>query len=165
MKNNKGLSYVELLIVIAIMVLLTGVSALSMGLANRTNAVKTADKLVTSLKTARTYSLAKGSVKGAFHIRKQGNNYQCAVGDLADNPEFETIGTYPVTISYMNNSGDVVPIEAATGTVTITFAQSSGSVVSNSLGMDGMFLIEKFDEDIALVRVGTLTGKCEMTLY
>lgn len=168
MKNNRGLSYIELLVVIGVMVIITGISALSIGIVSRTNATKTGDKLVTSLKTARTYTLAKGPEKGAFHIRKVGSQYQCAVGDLADGPEFKTIGAEPIEICYYVNSaeGTSVPIVETTGTFTVKFDQSNGAVTSCSVGTEvpNGFKIYKDDELVADVVLYELTGKCEMNL-
>ncbi|MBE5879490.1 MAG: prepilin-type N-terminal cleavage/methylation domain-containing protein [Lachnospiraceae bacterium] len=168
MKNNRGLSYVELLVVIAIMAILVGVTTLSMGLVYRTNAAKTGEKLVTSLKTARTYTLAKGSEKGAFHIRKVGSQYQCAVGDLSDDLKFEIIGNEPVEICYyFDSAGDAcIPIVATTGTVTVKFDQSNGAVTSCSVGTEvpNGFKIYKDDKLVADIVLYKLTGKCEMNL-
>ena len=168
MKNNKGLSYVELLVVIGVMVLLTGISALSIGLASRTNATKCADKLVTSLKTARTYSLAKGSEKGAFHIAKQGNNYVCGVGDLADNPQMDVIGSHPILIYYYVDGAGLMPLVESVGTITIKFDQSSGAVTSCNIGSNiiDAFVIYQANggEPVARVTLHELTGKSELTL-
>lgn len=166
MKNNKGLSYVELLIVIAVMALVTGFSALSMGLVSRTNAVKAGEKMVTTLKTARTYSLAKGREKGAFHIRKVGGHYECAVGDLADELEFETIGASPIEIYYYVSEDNIVPIAETSGTITIKFEQSNGAVVDCNIGssIPKGFKIYKNDKPVSDIALYELTGKCELTL-
>ncbi len=166
MKNNKGLSYIELIVVIAVMVLLTGFSVLSISLATRTNATKAGDKMVTMLTTARTYSLAKGKENGAFHIRKIGNGYECAVGNLADSPKFEEFATSPVTITYFDLAGNQTPIDISSGIVSFKFSQTDGSLVENTIGTDspGGFIISKGEDPVARVILYELTGKCELVL-
>ena len=170
MKNNRGLSYVELLVVIGVMILVVGISALSMSLISRNNATKMGDKMVTLLRKARTSSLAKGSENGAFHIRKVGNNYECAVGDINEiiankEIEFETIGS-GVQLYYYNPSDGLMPIVPSDGTVTSKFSQSNGSVISYSIGSEILdsFSIYKNEEPAVRIMLYEVTGKCEMML-
>lgn len=167
MKNNRGLSYIELLVVIGVMILVVGISALSMSLISRNNATKMGDKMVTMLRNARTNTLAKGSENGAFHIRKVGNNYECAVGDIneIDEDEFETIGS-GVQLYYYNPSDGLMPIVPSDGTVTIKFSQSNGSVISCSIGSEILdsFSIYKNEEPAVRIMLYEVTGKCEMML-
>lgn len=165
MKNNKGLSYVELLIVIAIMILLTGVTTVSIGLSTRANATKTADRLVTALKTSRTYSLAKGTERGAFHIKKSGNVYEFSIGTLSEAPEVETLGAHPVQLSYFVGD-EIFPIDESAGTITLKFDQSSGALTSFDGGPDlpDGFIVYKGDEPVARITIYELTGKSELKL-
>ena len=166
MKNNKGLSYVELLVVIAVMVLITGISVISVGIVSRTNATKMGDKLVTMLRTSRTVSLAKGSEEGALNIRKSGNKYECAIGDISDNPEFTTIGSSPLVLYHYNTEDGLMPIVESIGVVTIKFDQSNGSILSCNVGGDLIDALEIWKDEDASVRIELyeVTGKCEMIL-
>ena len=61
MKNNKGLSFVELLIAITIGIILVGFAALSMATVSRNSVNRVSDKIFTACNTARNNTVTKGS--------------------------------------------------------------------------------------------------------
>ncbi len=164
MKNNKGLSYVELMVVIVIMIVLTSVSALSISYMTRTNANKTADKLVTALSTARTNSLAKGEEKGAFHIRCVGDTYEYAIGAASDGLHYETIASYPVQISIVDYEGNYTMLSSESGDIVVKFNGANGSVVTNNATNVSAFNIYRNGQLAVTVQLYQLTGKCEVVL-
>ena len=70
--NNKGISYIEFILVITIMILLTGFASITMSVVNRNNVNKAADKIVTGMNHFKTLSLSKGSKKGAITFASSG---------------------------------------------------------------------------------------------
>ena len=70
--NNKGLSYVEFIIVIAIMAIAVGLVSLSMGLVSRTNINRGAEKVSSSLNQARNTAMARGTDRGTIEISFDG---------------------------------------------------------------------------------------------
>lgn len=164
MKNNKGLSYVELMVVIVIMIVLTTVSTLSITYMTRTNANKTADKLVTALTTSRANCLAKGEEKGAFHIRCVGSTYEYAIGRASDGLNYETIASSPVQIGIVDSSNNLTMLTPGTGDVVLRFNPSNGSVATNNAYDVSAFYIYRNDQLVTTVRLYQLTGKCEIVL-
>ena len=80
LKNHKGISYVELILVIGIMVLVVGIVSLSVGLVNRNNVTKSVEKLDIGFKKAQAASMARGDKAGALVITTDGKNYYYRVG-------------------------------------------------------------------------------------
>lgn len=132
MKNNKGLSYIELIIVLAIMTLLTGVAALSVSTISRTNAVKGADKFMSEWNRARTLSLAKGTAHGELHLRNNGGNYEVAVGELTtlQPSDYKVIAKEPVSVTCIYVDGYSMPLNF--GSVSIPFEATSGKTLAGS---------------------------------
>ena len=73
--KNKGLSYIEVILVLTIMILLTGFATVTMSIVNRNNVTKGADRVVTGINHAKTLSLSKGSKKGSITFTASGSNY------------------------------------------------------------------------------------------
>lgn len=164
MKNNKGLSYVELLVVITLLIILTSVSALSLGYMTRTNAAKAADKLQTALATSRTYCMAKGYTNGSLYIRAVGSSYEYAIGNQA-NLNYESLTSSPVQIAYITDDGGEQLIVPANGAIEIRFNPSNGSVYPDS-SLNGVtitgFKIYRSGDLYGTVQLYTLTGKSEV---
>lgn len=80
-KNNKGISYIEFILVLAIMVLVTGLVTVTMGIVNRNNVTKAADKVSTGINHAKTLSLSKGTKKGAITFVANGGKYYYYYGE------------------------------------------------------------------------------------
>ena len=80
-KNNKGFSYVEMIIVIAIMALMVGMITLSIGMVNRNNVSRAGDKLATMIDKARVSAMTKGPKKGFLNIALVDGAVYAAVGE------------------------------------------------------------------------------------
>lgn len=157
--NNKGLSYIELIIVIAVMSILTGVTALSMTYVSRTNASKTANQIVTILANSRTQCLAKGKENGKVVFRLDGNTYKYKIGDGSE----ETLATKPLNIVFESSSG--VRKELSTGEMfEIKFEQSTGAPVATMGSETVCFIKVTKGESTSTVQLYELTGKSELVL-
>ncbi len=67
-RDNKGLSYIELILVIAIMTMMAGIATISMGMVNRNNINRASDKVISAFNEARSNALSKGSDNGWLNV-------------------------------------------------------------------------------------------------
>ena len=160
--NNKGFSYVEFILVIAIMAILVGLTALSMGLVARTNVTRGAEKLYSSLSQARSASLAKGTLRGALVISYDGSKYYCYVGDPS-NPNMmelrEELVTSPVEIGYYEEGDDTLQKMLAGDSLYIYYDQSTGAF-TGSICYSEIVLIN--GDKTASIKLHEATGKSEL---
>lgn len=158
--NNKGFSYVELMLVMAIMAILVGLIALSMGLVSRTNVTRGAEKLYSSLSQARSTSLAKGSTRGSLVISCEGGKYYCYVGDPGSpnvNDLKEELVSSPVEIGYYVQGDDTLYKIAPGTSITIQYNQSTGAFAST---YTDLVLIN--GDNTAAIKLHIATGKSEL---
>ncbi len=85
MKNNKGLSYVEVMIVLGIGAILTSLAFIGLGFISRNNVTKSCDKLETAFSHAQSMSMAKGSTKGSITIVGDSGSYYYYFGPSSTN--------------------------------------------------------------------------------
>ena len=78
--NNKGFSYVEMIVVLAIMAVMVGMIGLSYGMINRNNVNRASETLQSMANQARVNALTKGTSNGYLNIAKVGNDIYAAVG-------------------------------------------------------------------------------------
>lgn len=80
-KNNKGISYIEIILVLTIMILMTGFASVTMAIVNRNNVTKGADRIESGFAHAKTLSLSKGTDKGSITFASDGNKCFYYYGD------------------------------------------------------------------------------------
>ena len=68
--NSKGFSYIEMIIVLAIMGIMVGMVTMSIGTIGRNNVLRTSEKLESLVNKARTNALTKGTANGCLNIVK-----------------------------------------------------------------------------------------------
>lgn len=120
--KNKGISYVEFILVISIIVLLTGFITITMSIVNRNNVNKAADKVVTGMNQAKTLSLSKGSKKGAITFAAKGGKYYYYYGS-SDEKKY-----------YICNSPTDLKVTVNNVTYNITDSQRIKFLISPSTG-------------------------------
>lgn len=87
MKNNKGVTYVELVLVISIMAIMVGFVSITMSTVNRNNATKAAHRMQTALAQAKSVSMAKGTNNGQLMLwRDSSGSLMYYVGQVGTNP-------------------------------------------------------------------------------
>ena len=88
-KNNNGFSYVEMLMVLAIMAIMIGMVTISIGLVGRTNVSRTSEKLESLVNKARTNALTKGKQNGFLNVVEVDGAVYAYVGEMIadDMPE------------------------------------------------------------------------------
>lgn len=158
MKNNKGMSYIELILVISIALILTGIGTFSYGMIRRTNISKAADKTISKINEARSLALVKGTDKGIIAFTNKGGSIYCYVGDDFDSLDMNTqnwekICVKPVTMSVTDKAGSTAELGEG-GVVKTKFKQSTGEVTEGTIRM-----IYKTSKSSVGVKIYKATGK------
>ena len=153
--NNKGFSYVEMIVVIAIMSLMVGMIAISIGTVNRNKVNRAAESLETMVDKARVSAMTKGAKNGFLNIAKIDNAVYAAVGEqmfTADDVKMkgEKICSGKVYIDFRSPNNPVnlgagfhddYSSESSSGVYSIGFKQVSGGpvdgVIHNVIVRDG----------------------------
>ncbi len=103
-RNNKGISYIEVILVLTIMILLTGFASVTMAIVNRNNVTKGADRIESGFAHAKTLSLSKGSDKGCITFAADGSKCYYYYGDNVGDKY--AVCNSPCTLSIFVNDSD-----------------------------------------------------------
>ncbi len=126
-KHNKGFSLVELVVVIAIMSVLVGISAFGIGMLSGRPAQKASARFRTNLDRIRTVSMGKTSASLELYVTADGVFSKETVNGVSKDPVM--LGPKSVTCSYSYTG--VTPVEMAVGDkIVIVFDRSDGSLKS-----------------------------------
>lgn len=160
--NNKGFSYVEMLMVLAVMAIMLGMVTISIGTINRNTISRSSERLESLLNKARTSALTKGKEKGFMNFVEYGNGVFVYVGEQVDDPaevrkkgekicssEYEILFKFGGT-SFTSSKDKAVH--------RVGFQQSTGGVLGN---LDGSFVVRKKNNTTkqSAFQVYGLTGK------
>lgn len=173
-KNNKGFSYIELVLVLGIIAVLLSVMALSMGLVSRTNVNKACDNLATVLSQARSTTMAKGQDNGSLCILYEDETYYYFVGDPYSS-EFDESKTKfassPIELKYTINSAPDVMLSMQDGDmIVVRYYPTSGafamSRVPDTSIVSGSDFISSFvfvrGDQMRTIKCYLPTGKIEI---
>lgn len=165
-KNNKGFSYVELVLVLGIIAIMMGIMALSMSLIGRTNVNKGCDNLNSAMNQARTTSMARGRVNGQITISCQGGKYYYYIGKpgtTESDKEKVKFASLPVKISYSLRSNPGVLESLDEGeSISIRYDQSTGAFGMSSAGDFVDNIVFSNDDQMATIICYIPTGKTEI---
>ena len=161
--NNKGFSYVEMIIVLAIMMIMVGFLTISIGTNRRNEVARAAEKFESRVNQARVAALTKGNANnGHLNIAFVDGAYYTYVGEevtdinlVKAKGEKLCNGNVHVTIAG--------PINAASPYARLKFKQSSGGLVDaygNDFTMDLNIMFEKNLSSVHY-SIDGLTGKIE----
>ena len=136
-RNNKGISYIEVILVLTIMILMTGFASVTMAIVNRNNATKGADRIESGFNHAKTLSLSKGSSKGCITFAANGNKCYYYYGDNKNDKYI--ICNSPCTVTVYANSVDEAHAYNISGSTEIRycFNQSTGAVEKAQISIGG----------------------------
>lgn len=166
-KNNKGFSYVELLLVLAIIAIMMGIMALSMSLIGRTNVNKGCDNLNNAMNQARTASMAKGRINGAITISCQDGKYYYYIGK-AGTAESESqkvkFASQPVNVGYtLKSKSGVVKSLNDGDNIVIRYNQSTGAFeMATPVGDYVETIVFSNGDKSATIKCYIATGKTEI---
>lgn len=83
--KNKGLSYVEVLIVLGIGAIVTSLAFVGIGFINRNNVTKSVNKLENAIAHSQNMCMTKGSDNGCITIVEEGGSYFYYFGSASTN--------------------------------------------------------------------------------
>lgn len=130
--RNKGISYVEVILVLTLMILLTTFVTVTMSVINRNSVTKGADKVTSAISHSKTLSLSKGSKKGSITFGANGNKIYYYYGDNADVKNY--VCNSPCTMSVTIND---IPYNINGNTrVKFKFSSSTGAFNGVDLSLD-----------------------------
>lgn len=159
-KDNRGVSLVELLIVMAIMVVITGGVSLGIGLASSKNATQCAKNMQIAMDKNRTTIMGKKNGRISFFTDTNGSVYMMEEFDYTSTtPDLKIekatkIGKSDVTVKYGSAGTEL----DSTG-FTISFSRS-GSLAS---GEDCFPIVVSKNKRTYTIQVEKTTGKISMT--
>jgi len=134
MRKNKGFTYYELLIVIAIMSLMVGFTTIGIGAAHRNNVNRWADKIESATKQARNNAISKGNAKGYLNLYYKDNKLYSYVGEqLTTTPDVKSMNLIASNVDNLNVGFDTIAGHINMGCpsgclINIGFKQSTGEV-------------------------------------
>ncbi len=129
MKNNKGVTLVELIIVIAIMAVVSGILALSLGSALSKPADECAQKLTNALKSARITTMGKLSCE--ITIKQASNGAEIWLEEKITNADGSTkvtntkIGQKNVSVTY-KIQGIATPYNLYDKSLVLSYKRETG---------------------------------------
>ena len=131
--KNKGISYIEFILVLAIMILLTTLATVTMSIVNRNNVTKGADRVETGINHAKTLSLSKGSDKGCITFAAKGSNVYYYYG--SNSGDKYTVCNAPCTVS-VTVAGAPYTISGSTQ-LRLKLSHTTGAFVGADYSADG----------------------------
>lgn len=167
--DNRGLSLVEIVLVIALMVIITGITGYGLSLIGHKPVEECARKVEIALNQNRTNSMGKKVAYLEFYMTADGRaafreySQSARESDVREGTE-AVIGAADVKMRfvYKNAAGEVVEPKTVLGTdhIRVSFKRDSGSLVEET---DGLVLdrieVYKGEGYVKTISIDKLTGK------
>jgi Tfp pilus assembly protein FimT len=136
--KNKGISYIEFILVLAIMILLTTLATVTMSIVNRNNVTKGADRLSTGINHAKTLSLSKGAKKGCITFAAKGSNIYYYYGENIGDKYNVCNAPCNMHIAILNGTGPSAFDDDISGNtqLRLKFSPSTGAFVGAECSYD-----------------------------
>lgn len=170
MKNNKGFSLLEMIIVIAILAIVTSISFVGLGYLYSTNIKSSIKKINSSLLKTQSYTTAKsiGGRDVGMRIKKESDGYYIEYLGIPGQ-EDEKIGKTNLTVICYYVGGSTGSETVDTGnSVDIYFDRSTGGLLPRTAGGDDYWNTIEITANGAnrcTVTISKITGKTEMTFF
>ena len=162
-KDNRGITLVEIMVVIAIMAIVAGVGITGLNLVNGRPAQQCAQKIIYSLERHRTTAMSKVDASYTLEVQSSGKTV-CVERVSNDRVSYTTteseIGAKRVKLFYETADGSVVPMTAGMF-ITFQYDRSSGAFrsITASTGDEVARVIAKSGGREVKVRFVKITGK------
>lgn len=172
MKNNKGFSLIELIIVIAILTVITSASVVGFGYLYKTNVKSCVKKLNGALIKTQSYTTAKsaGNKDIGMKLTCDADGYCVEYKGIATLGK-EVIASKKVKIRYKDASGNVLGYVDASHPLEIYFDRSTGGLLPQDTSGNYIKVIEitnasSFDDSgtCPSITISKLTGKTEISV-
>lgn len=129
MKNNKGVSLVELIIVIAIMSIMIGAGALGIRAVSTKPAKQGAYNIKMAIQNGRIIALSKET----FSLEiKYDSTKKCI--QVSENGTYRSLGGEGVSVTYYNEGEASTPVDASVTPIEINFNRATGGFLPNASG-------------------------------
>lgn len=174
MKNNKGFSLIELIIVIAILSVLTGVSAVGLGYLYSTNVKSSIKKVDSSLQKVQSFTVSKstGGKDMGLKLKKTADGFYAeymGIPNLSD----EKFGEKNLKVYYMDNSGvwsevtAVKPLEVYYDRATGGLLPLSGTTYISKIRLTTSSEANAVNDasKCCTVEISKITGKTTVKVY
>lgn len=174
MKNNKGFSLVELIVVIAILTVITSASAVGLGYLYKTNVKSSVKKFNNALIKTQSYTTTKsaGGKDIGLRITLENEGY-CVEYKGVSTLKKEVIASKKIKIRYKDSAGNV--LQDGTTPMEIYFDRSTGGLLPYQEDSSGNKTYVKtieftnassFDgtSNYSHITISSLTGKTEVTI-
>ncbi|MBR3306869.1 MAG: prepilin-type N-terminal cleavage/methylation domain-containing protein [Lachnospiraceae bacterium] len=163
--DDKGVTLIEVLIVMAISAILLGTVAISYGLISNANVKKAATRLSNTIRAARTQSMSMGMERGRLRLYEQHGKVYAQIGDGA--PELMVDSAITCTAKYSADYNDRTGAVSLATPAELRFT-SGGMLKTAGLGggayPDNMFLLSNGKKNMQVL-VYLETGMVEMKEY
>ena len=176
MKNNKGFSLVELIIVIAILSVLTGASVVGLGYLYSTNVKSSVKKLDSDLQKVQSYTVSKSTEnkKIGLVLKKTGSGWYVQYKGIPNMSDDE-IGKKNLKVYYMDDSGS--GWQQVTSGLTVYFDRATGGLLElvDASDADTGKYLKKIrltiadditdDSKCCTIEISKVTGKTTVKVY
>lgn len=170
MKNNKGFSLVELIIVIAILSVITGVSITAIGYMYTSDVKSSIHKLDSSIQKAQSYTVSKSSGgRDVALVIKQKPEDGCYYAEFKgiSGQSDEKIGGKKLEINcYVNGSASTV---STSNSFELYFDRSTGGLLpqtnNGSDYCDKIVITTNGGKNKCTIKISELTGKTEVEIF
>ncbi len=162
--NNSGVTILEMLLVLVLVAILSGLVGLTYQYIHNANVQKAGENLAAALRAARTMSMSKGTEKGRLNIIVEGGKMYYTIGDSTEKEEIcNQIMGFCVYTSTGNTSTNLAPT-GQTGDTTITVRFNTAGMLDQS-GSGTNYVVFFKGQRAYSVLVYPETGKVEQTLF
>lgn len=162
-QDNRGVSLVEILIVVSIITVLAGVGIYGVSLMSGQPAKKCSQKIVYSLERHRTTAMSKVNAKYVLSTDGDKIYFQefvidgaDASGTWVDKPKVE-IGSSGVEVKYVLDGGSETPLTTG-NSLTLEFDRASGAFKPQAGGYCTQIIVSRGGKEFKITLV-PLTGK------
>lgn len=162
--NNKGLSLVEIIIVVAIMTVMTGLVSFGVGVVVSKPADECAQKLSNSLRNARVTAMGKLTCQVKISQEYDGAPIYLTVITNGSSAPTVKIGEKGVVCTYKTTDGSTGTLASkGTAGITIEFNRETGGFKTATIGSDTSKYISEFSISKGtinkIVKLSKLTGR------
>lgn len=175
MKNNKGFSLVELIIVIAIISVLTSAATIGFTYLYNTNVKSSIKKIDNALKRTQSYTISKstgGRDIGMKLQQESDGNYSVEFIGIP-NLTKEKIGNKRLKVRYTDTSGVAHIVNYTNGPLIVYFDRSTGGLLTlsetSSVKVSSIEITTSGDfsdsSKCCKIKISGVTGKTEVTMF
>ncbi len=164
LKSNSGVTIMEMLVVLVLIAILSGLVGLTYQYIHNANVQKAGENLAAALRTARTTSMSKGTEKGRLNLISEGGRLYYTIGDSTEKQEIcNQVMGFCIYTTKNAGSTSLAPT-GQTGDCTITIRFTAAGMLDNSAFGSNYVVFFKGNRAYSVL-VYPETGKIEQTLF